>query len=226
MDREYERDVNISNILMKKYEILRSEILFWYEAVKRQYKFLQIFMAGSLTVVSYIVLNYSEKQFVTGLATFGVSGEFVLIFIIFSIITVSYYFCFDVLDSFSSMFVVAARLDTIEEELNKLYNKTILVWESKIQTRTVERFSPPKVLFAVFQFVLILVYSTAVPLYLCYKLWEKSVISSTIFSMFGLYTVGCFALLVYAYLYTLNPGRRAKVAQKIREFIKEPPVAS
>src|SRR6185295_10034909 len=98
------------DILMKEYTSLREEILFHFKEAKLPAKYLQIFVAGTLVILYYIVFVIDVSK----LPGFTVHG--LLIWLLPIINVISYYFAFDILDSYFCIFLAGARNRLIEQE--------------------------------------------------------------------------------------------------------------
>ncbi len=105
---------------MKKYGMLRQEVLFQLKESKLPAKYLQIFVAGSLVVIYYLLFNVKTDELSEVLP--GLTKRGLLIPFLIAMNITSYYFIYDILDSYFCIFLAGGRLADIEEQINDKLN--------------------------------------------------------------------------------------------------------
>lgn len=212
-------EINVSDLLMKKYSLLREEVMFYLQLVKSQVKYLQIFIAGFLVILWYIFSNISaELSAVKALEQYGVSTELIILMVMLSITTACLYLILDISDSFCGIFIAAARLYTIEEELNRLAGRRILIWETQAQIRHIGHWIFPRRLLRVVQVTIIAFFSVVIPEFFYLQLWQKGWHPIMVF-IAAFYTVACFCLSIYAYHYSLHIVR-PRTLKRMQTFLE------
>ena len=208
MAKQKTNNFDVADLLMKKYGYLRIEVMFHLQSVKSHARYFQVFMGGSLVAIWYVVSNLPNKEILQEFLNLGISKEYLLVLLMVTITTVSYYFVFDLLDSFYSMMLVGARLWMIEEQINNLGRHPFLIWES-LQAAFMGADSPPRVILGFFQFMLVILFSVAMPLYFYIHIGLASdkIIFRAILAAASIYTITCAGLAAYSTNYVVALAR-------------------
>ena len=201
------QDELLIEILMKEYATLREEILFHFKEAKLPAKYLQIFIAGSAVVGYYLLFHVDAGTLSTGLGI-NVTTRGLFIWFLFAMNFVSYYFVFDILDSYFCIFLAAARIINIEEQINNRLGMPLLVWESKFQLEDAVRFGTSRATITRIQITIIFLVSFALPVALYVWLWFSSTCAQKILQVIT--TTICAAMFgwfIYASYRVLFPER-------------------
>lgn len=154
------------DILMKDYATMRDEVLLHFRNTKLHLKHFQAFMAAGLAVTWYLFFVADPKRLQEFVTAIGIGRGDLILYITFGLDIISYYFAFDILDSYYCIFLAAARLSNIEDQINGTWGRRLLVWE-KFQQEPFAIFGGSRVAISAYQLFLIAVVSLAIPL-ICY----------------------------------------------------------
>jgi hypothetical protein len=150
-----------TDILMKEYASMREEVLLHFKNAKLHLKHFQ----GFIWYVFFASESGRLQEVI--ITAIGITRADLVLFIVFALNMVSYYFAFDILDSYFCIFLAAARLANIEEQINKMWRRNLLVWESMFQKDKVAIFGASRVAITVYQLMLVGIISLVLP-FLCY----------------------------------------------------------
>jgi hypothetical protein len=104
-------------ILMKKYALLREEVLFHFKNAKLHIKHFQWFIAGCVAIGVYLIFPTDSRQVNGVITVIGITTDDLFLYVVWALSVLSYYFAFDILDSYFCMFLAGARLANIEEQI-------------------------------------------------------------------------------------------------------------
>ena len=183
------------DILMKKYEMLRQEVLFQLKESKLPAKYLQIFVAGSLVVIYSLIFNVHEKELAEVLP--GLTNRDLLIPFLIAMNVTSYYFVYDILDSYFCIFLAGGRLADIEEQINGKVGTHILIWDSQIQKHPVNRSGKSRIAVSIVQTLIILTFSVALPVLVYGYLWYHTSEQRILLIIASIISVVLFGVFIY-----------------------------
>jgi hypothetical protein len=184
------------DILMKEYPSLREEILFHFKEAKLPAKYLQIFVAGAIVIIYYVMFGISDEAFKKAPL---LTRTQMLMWILPVINFISFYFAFDIVDSYYCIFLAAGRLRKTEERINQLLHRPILVVEAfQAKHEIINGIS--RMCISVVQMLIVLLLSLVLPLlaYLGY-LWPQATTSAQKAALIfeSALSVGMSALFIY-----------------------------
>lgn len=183
------------DILMKKYELLRQEVLFQLKESKLPAKYLQIFVAGSLVVIYYLLFNVHTEELSEVLP--GLTKRNLLIPFLIAMNVTSYYFVYDILDSYFCIFLAGGRLADIEEQINSKVGTRILIWDSQFQRHQVNRSGKSRIAVTLVQTLIILTFSVALPILVYWYLWFYTSEQRTLLIIATIISVVLFGVFIY-----------------------------
>lgn len=206
-------------ILLQEYSLLRAEVMDRAKETKSHIRYFQAFAVILLAILSAYVSQPSGSRLLIPWWILEV-GLFVLI-------TIADYMVFDLLESYFTISAVAALLAVLEEQINAIMGKRLLLWESEISGMLLWRAIPgawnPGRLTAVGSAILMFIVFVVLPFVIDYILWERSELSrdwQLIFvSVVFLYSLGSFTLIVITATMTLLRFReraRSMVSNLVR----------
>lgn len=185
------------DILMKEYPSLREEILFHFKEAKLPAKYLQIFVAGAIVIIYYVMFGISDESLQRAPL---VTRTQMLIWILPIINFISFYFAFDIVDSYYCIFLAAGRLRKTEERINELLHRPILVMEVFQAKQEIIR-GISRTCISVVQMVIVLLLSLGLPLLAYYGyLWPQATSSQKVALFFeSALSAGMSALFIYTF---------------------------
>jgi hypothetical protein len=161
----------ILDLLMKKYALLREEIMFYARTAKLHTRYFQAFFAGTLIILWYLFFVAEASKFDAILQAIRLSRSDVVLFFLFATNITAFYFAFDILDCYYCVFLASARLQSIENQVNKELGSTLLIWESKFQLQDEIRFGTSRVAITIIQVIIVIFVACVFPLYCYWRLW-------------------------------------------------------
>jgi hypothetical protein len=186
------------NLLMKEFVSLRQEFLFHFKEAKLPAKYLQIFIAGSVVMGYYLIYSVNTSTLSTTLGL-EVTTRGLFICFLFLMNFTSYYFVFDILDSYFCMFLALARIINIEEHINDRLGAPLMGWESRFQLEKKIRFGTSRATITVLQIIIIFFFSLVLPIGLYVWMWFTStVVQKILLAIAILACVSMFAWFIYA----------------------------
>jgi hypothetical protein len=159
------------DILMKEYATMREEILLHFKNAKLHLKHFQAYVAASFAIASYLFFSADAGRVTAITNAIGIAEPDLVFFVVFALNIVSYYFAFDILDSYFCIYLAGARAANIECQINGITNQKLLIWESEFQSKVVAKLGTSRVLITVYQLVLVGFVGVALPL-ICYSQLE------------------------------------------------------
>jgi hypothetical protein len=156
---------------MKKYALLREEIMFYLRTAKLHTKYFQAFFAGSLIIVWYLFFVAEEKKFDAILLAINFKRADVVLFFLFATNITAFYFAFDILDCYYCINLASARLSSIERRVNNDMGSTLLIWETKFQPQPEIRFGTSRSSITGIQIFIVVFVACGFPLYCYIRLW-------------------------------------------------------
>lgn len=170
------------DILMKEYATMREEVLLHFRNTKLHTRYFQLFFTAALVIIWYLffVADVPAKDAAGKevsdhlqdiLTTIGIKKADLLLYLISALDITSYYFAFDILDSYFCVFLAAARLANIEKQINDTWGRKLLIWESEFQSHVVATFGVSRVAITLYQLLLVAGVSLLLPIYCFYRLF-------------------------------------------------------
>lgn len=92
------------DLLMKKYALLREEIMFYARTAKLHTRYFQAFFAGSLIILWYLFFVAETSKFEAILEAINLNRGDVVLFFLFATNVTAFYFAFDLLDWYYCVF--------------------------------------------------------------------------------------------------------------------------
>lgn len=131
------------DILMKEYATMREEVLLHFRNTKLHTRYFQLFFTAALVIIWYLffVADVPAKDAAGKevsdhlqdiLTTIGIKKADLLLYLISALDITSYYFAFDILNSYFCVFLAAARLANIEKQINDTWGRKLLIWEFRV----------------------------------------------------------------------------------------------
>jgi hypothetical protein len=168
------------DILMKKYALLREEVMFYSRTAKLHTKYFQIFFAAGLAISWYLFfLAKPDKvedidKLADILKAIGMTDRELIISFVFALDITAYYFAFDILDCYYCIFLAGARLADIEDQINSRIGSKILIWDSQFQKLDSVIHAPSRMTITLYQMALVVAVSCIIPLVVYWKVLRKS----------------------------------------------------
>ena len=162
-----------TDILMREYATFRDEVLLHFKNTKLHTRYFQAFFAAGLAVAWYAFFLAKPEQLSEALESAKINRADLLLYIFFALDVTSYYFAFDILDSYYCTFLAANQIANVEKRINKIFGKNVLIWESEFQPKPIIRFGSSRLTITIYQLSLVAVVSAAFPLY-CYDQLSQS----------------------------------------------------
>jgi uncharacterized membrane protein (DUF373 family) len=133
-----------AQILMQEFASMREELLLQVRNTKLHIKHALAFLGAALALVWYLFLvqgSGTEHQSAAGNLSkiLNITQGDLIIFVVFSLDILSFYFAFDILDSYYCLFLAAARLSSIEKRINHITEQRLMVWESQFANHAVSK---------------------------------------------------------------------------------------
>jgi hypothetical protein len=184
------------DILMKEYATLRDEILFHFKEAKLPAKYLQIFVPGAIVIIYYVMFGISDESLKRAAPL--VTRTQMLIWILPIMNFISFYFAFDIVDSYYCIFLAGGRLRKTEERINELLHRPILVWEAfQAKDEIIRGIS--RTCISVIQMAIVLLLSLGPLLAYFGYLWPQATSREKVALLFeSALSVGMSALFIYA----------------------------
>jgi len=207
------------DILMKEYPSLREEALFHFKEAKLPAKYLQIFVAGSIVILYYLMFGINDAQLEN--ATLPATRTDLLIWVLPIINFISFYFAFDIVDSYYCIFLVTVRLRAIEERIEELLHRPILVMET-FQAKDEIIFGISRTCISLVQMSVVILLSLVLPLVAYYAyLWPRATCGQRV-ALFleSLLSVGMSSLFLYA-CYRVFLKERDRIYDVLKRTIAE-----
>jgi hypothetical protein len=157
-------------ILMQEFATMREELLLQVKNTKLHLKHALAFLGAALAVVWYVF-------FVQGAAAEGLTKALdiqksdLTVLVVFALDILSFYFAFDILDSYYCLFLAAARLASIEKQVNEIIRPRLMVWESQFAKHSISM-GWSRVTITIYQLVLVFAVSCGLPLWAYYRLLQ------------------------------------------------------
>jgi hypothetical protein len=206
------------DILLKKYGMLKAEIHLQISSFKNHVRNVQIILTLLLSGTLYVVVDPKFK-FADDTALVWLAGTFGLISLVC-------YLVYDNADPLYQISVISERLKTLEEEINRLAGKSVLIWETQLSERFNDRPKPlPGVLHPIWLLQLYVTFLIAfviiiIPCAICVSLWASPLTTyvgwkhAFIVVNFG-YAIGSAGVLIWA-----ARGLTMKLRREARKVIK------
>jgi hypothetical protein len=185
-----------ADVLMKEYASMREEVLLHFRNTKLHWRYYQVFFTAAIVIIWYLFF-VSNTNVGTILLLLNIKQPDLLLYVVFALDLTSYYFAFDILDSYFCIFLAAACLANIEEQINAICGRTILVWESQFQAENVVRFGSSRFAITAYQLLLVFGVSAGLPIFCYLRLRQSGSLSSVAFSLSSLAIAVCVALLLW-----------------------------
>lgn len=205
------------DVLMKEYTAMREEVLLHFRNAKLHLKHFQAFIALILAVASYLFFSSDADRVGKIISLMALSKVDVAFFAIFALDMVSFYFAFDILDSYFCMYLAAARLANIEKQINAETKKNTLIWESRFQSTKVATLGFSRVLITVYQLVLVAIIGVWVPFF-CYTQLEAHKLERPwmVATARGA-ALACFAVFLISFIdvFFVRPGMARRTIDRI-----------
>ena len=112
------------DLLIRKYAILKSDILVQIGGIKNHVRNGQV-LATVVVAVLVFLLGHNEYQL-------SPDTKYIWLLVSFIIITITYYLIYDVLESSFAVECISERIISIEHRINEIVGEKILIWESVI----------------------------------------------------------------------------------------------
>jgi hypothetical protein len=207
------------DILMKKYALLREEVMFHFKTAKSHTKYFQAFFAACLAIGSYLFFGIEEKRLSTILCDIGFTKPGLIALLAWVMNATSYYYAFDVLDCYFCMYLAAARLANIEQQINEKLGSAVLIWESKFQAEKIATSGPSRKTITLYQIGLVFLVSFLFPMYVYKSLWEPSTFLLRIMLILAaLFCTAMFLLFAYTCYAVFSPKRNVKIRSVVRQL--------
>jgi hypothetical protein len=155
------------DILMKEYASMKEEAMFHFRNAKLHLKHFQALVAAVLVIAWYTLFVADSARLNAVVKVIGITNSDLILYTVFALDFISYYFSFDILDSYFCMFLAGARLANIEEQINATWGRRLMIWESKFQSQPVSIFGASRITITAYQILLVFIVSLCAPLY-CY----------------------------------------------------------
>jgi hypothetical protein len=155
------------DLLMRKYAILKSDILVQIGGIKNHVRNGQV-LATVVVAVLVFLLGHNEYQL-------SPNTKYVWLSVCFIIVTITYYLLYDVLESSFAVECISERIISLENRINEIMGGRGLIWESVIVKKIVSSARPfpgvihPFVCELAYAGILVIIISVLIPLYVYYS---------------------------------------------------------
>lgn len=130
------------DILLKEYDHRFQEVLLHSKRYHKQSNYIYIFTSIIIAVCTLIFSKNTQEAIIN----FGLDKQtlntFLIFFLIISI-SIAYYFYSTIMEALFVIYMNGSRIAFIEESINKITGKDILVWDSKL----IPRFFNPRLMY-------------------------------------------------------------------------------
>ena len=157
---------------MKKYALLRVEVMFHLASAKSHTKYFQAFFVGFLFIAWYLFFAADPKTLSHMLEVVSLTKVDMLVYLLIAMNITSYYFAIDILDSYFCIFLAGTRLANIEDQVNRRAGTPLLIWELRFQLNDFVRFGVSRVAITYYQMLIIFMASFLFPLFDYCRLWS------------------------------------------------------
>jgi hypothetical protein len=211
-------ETDATELLVRKYELLKQEALVVFGFYKGHIKSFQI-MVG--VIVSAVGITSAVKN--SPLLEVNEVNWWIWLIGATIFWAVVQYLAFDILDSLYHLVLLGERLYVLENCINKAYGKTLLIWESRIVPKYLAEPMPskgvinPNVVSSVLG-ILLLGVTAALPGYIYYKILNHHRIAAWIAIIFSVLPVAFYG---YCYWKVLRKTR-GLVRTEIEQLIEKP----
>lgn len=159
----------VSDVLLRKYELLRQELWLHIGFFKGHVTKFQLVGTALLAVGAYVLAN---KELRPGVENWWVWWLGINIIPIFCS-----YLAFDLIESQYAIILIDERLATIEDDINSQLGRRVLIWETAVSPLFWQKFRPipgvinPDWFLGAFGGAFVVFYTFVVPILLYYTLW-------------------------------------------------------
>jgi hypothetical protein len=190
-----------AELLEKHYSSLRQESLLQIQSIKNHVKNSQLLISAIISVT----------VFLGGSPNYNLREDTAWLWVIFMLVatTLTYYLLYAIIEAIFGMHSLGEYLACLERRINEIAGKKIMFWEELCE----EMWSGPARLKGVvhtlwvmnlYSGLAIFAISVVLPFYIYYRLWAwwHDGLSRSMLILFGLYSLGSFALGVWVVLAT------------------------
>jgi hypothetical protein len=190
-------NADILDLLMRKYSLHKQEIIAQITNYKAHSRHFQVIAAVLLVAIP---LAIEKPQYSISLAT---AWPWCILVLCFT--TIANYFLFDVIESQYAIQVLAARAKILEEKINELAHKRVLIWETAgaelfWSKKKIVGIAYPTRYLLIYQALIVVGFTLFLPLYVYWSLLSLNLENcwfSALVIVGMIYCLGSFALVVW-----------------------------
>lgn len=193
---------DVANLFLQTYQILKQEILLQITSIKTHVRYSQAVVTALISVVSFLYVNNDYSL--------AISDETATLWILLLLAatTVICYLLYAILEAIFAMHALGEYLSSVENRLNRVAGRKIIVWESEVVGKLYNGLFPfrnvplPLSLMNIYVWLAVFALVVCFPLYVYFVIFtlpSSSFMGRTVVVLSALYSVFSFFLATYAF---------------------------